>query len=335
MNLSTNSKNILVTDYTWPDTTIESNILKEYHAQLIHASSGDEAELKDLVITADAILTCFAHITSEVIKAGHNLQVISRYGIGVDNISVETATERGIIVTNVPAYCVDEVAEYTLSCILSFARNLIQYNIAIRQSDWSLADHRKLYRVSGKTLGIIGFGSIGQTVATKAQALGLNILIFDRQPNLANVRSVGGSPVSLEALLAKSDYVSLHIPLTPETYQFIGRDELKLMKKTALLINSSRGAIVDLQALVEALNGGNIAGAALDVFEPERIPAEHPIFQFPNVITTPHTAFYSEESLHNLRVRAAKNVAAVLQGIKPDSIVNPEVLKSPKWATLR
>jgi len=335
VNLSTNSKNILVTDYTWPDTTIEANILKEYHAQLIHASTGGEAELEGLAKTAVAILTCFAHVTSEVIKAGQNLQVISRYGIGVDNIDVKTATECGIIVTNVPAYCVDEVAEYTLSCILSFARNLIQYNNAIRQSDWSLADHRKLYRVSGKTLGIIGFGSIGRTVAAKAKALGLNILVYDRKPNLEIIKSVGGVVVPLETLLTESDYVSLHIPLTPETYQFIGRDELKLMKKTALLINSSRGAIVDLQALVEALNGGHIAGAALDVFEPERIPVEHPIFQFPNVITTPHTAFYSEESLHNLRVRAAKNVAAVLQNVKPSSIVNPEVLKSPKWAALR
>jgi D-3-phosphoglycerate dehydrogenase len=310
-------RRVLVTDISWPDTAIEQEVLAAVGAELVLAPSGAEAELVALGRDADAILTCFAHVTPAVVAAGERLQVIGRYGIGVDNIAVAEATARGIPVTNVPAYCLDEVGEHVLAMILSLVRGLHRYDRAVRAGDWSLAIGLPTRRVRGTTLGIVGYGRIGQALATKARAFGIEIVVHDPH-----------APDSLDLLelAARSDFVSLHVPATDETTGMIDAAFLAVMKPTAYLINAARGALVDQDALVAALEGGQIAGAGLDVFTPERLASDHPLLRCDRVLATPHTAFYSEESMAQLARLAAENVAAVLDGRRPAAVVNPEVL---------
>jgi D-3-phosphoglycerate dehydrogenase / 2-oxoglutarate reductase len=327
-------KIVLITDYTWTSTEPEARVLAQAGARLLIAQRGDETELLELVPQADAILTCFKQVTPAVVRAGTKLQVIGRYGIGVDNIAVDVATELEIPVTNVPAYCLDEVAEHTLALLLACARNLCHYNTAIRQDDWRLKATRPLFRVSGKTLGIIGFGKIGQRVAQLARGIGLKLQVNTTRPDAQLLAAYGAEAVELDRLMADADFVSLHVPLSASTRHLINAERLRQMKSTAFLINTARGGLVNHTALETALREGWIAGAALDVFETEPLPHDHPLFQRPNLIATPHTAFYSEESLVELQVKAAENVAAVLTGRRPAHVVNPSVLALPKWQHL-
>lgn len=318
---------VLVTDITWPDTSVEREVLAGVGAELVLAPTGAEQELVDLVADADAILTCFAHVTPAVVAAGQRLRVIGRYGIGVDNIAVDEATARGIPVTNVPAYCLDEVAEHVLAMILSLVRGLHRYDRAVRAGDWSLSIGLPTRRVRGTTLGIVGFGRIGEALAEKAGALGMTVVAYEpHRPQRA--REAGVEVLDLLELAARADFVSLHVPATPETNGMIGAEFLAAMKPTAYLINAARGALVDQDALVDALAAGEIEGAGLDVFVPERLPDGHRLLRSDRVLATPHTAFYSEESMAELARLAAENVAAVLDGRRPAAIVNPETLSS-------
>jgi D-3-phosphoglycerate dehydrogenase len=286
------------------------------------------------VADADAILTCFARVSANVIRAGKRLQVVGRYGIGVDNIAVDEATRLGIPVTNVPAYCLDEVAEHALALLFSLARKTCAYDAAVRRGEWTLATGAPIFRIAGRTLGIVGFGKIGQTLASKARGLGLHLLAFDPHLSADKARPRGAEIVSLEELAKRSDFVSVHSPLTPETEGLIGESLLRRMKPTAFVINTARGGIVDQDALLHALEQGWIAGAAIDVFVPERLPAEHPLLARDNLIATPHVAFYSEESVLEVETLAAENVAAILSGRRPRALVNPEVLAHERWTHL-
>lgn len=327
-------KRVLITDYTWDSTEPEASVLAKAGAEVVVAKTGAPAELASLVTEADAILTCFKRVSAEVLRAGTHLQVVGRYGIGVDNIDVDEATRLGILVTNVPSYCLDEVAEHVLALIFDLARNITTYDRRIRTGGWDLKAGRQLHRMSGQTLGIVGFGKIGRTLAAKAIGLGLNIVATDPtiDPTQSRIPNVEVSP--LEDLLQISDFVSLHVPLTDATKHLIDESKLRLMKPTAFLINTSRGAIVDQQSLCKALSEGWIAGAGLDVFEEERLPPDHPLLSLANLVATPHVAFYSEESVLQLQRLAARNVADVLSGRVPESVVNPAVLELPRWASL-
>jgi D-3-phosphoglycerate dehydrogenase / 2-oxoglutarate reductase len=328
-------KVVLVTDYTWASVEPEAEVLAASGARIVVAETGEEDELVRLAPQADGILTCFAGVTARVVAAAERLQVIGRYGIGVDNIAVDEATRRGIPVTNVPAYCLDEVAEHVLALILAHARSLLAYDRAVREGDWSLARGAPIHRVTGATLGIVGYGKIGQCLGAKARGLGLRTVAFD--PNLSDeqIREYGAEPASLAVLAAGADYVSVHVPLTPDTRDLIDEPLLRSMKPTAFLVNTARGGIINQTALVRALAEGWIAGAGIDVFEPERLPADHPLLAQETLIPTPHVAFYSEESVKVLEILAAENVAAILDGRRPASVVNAEVLELPKWAHLR
>lgn len=328
-------KVVLVTDYTWPSTEPEAEVLARVGARLLVAETGEEEELLALVPQADAILTCFKRVSPEVVRAGARLQVIGRYGIGVDNIAVDEATRLGIPVTNVPAYCVDEVAEHVLAFLFALERSVCAYGAAMREGDWSLARGLPMRRIAGRTLGIVGFGRIGRTLARKA--LGLDLRVVVHSPSLSPERAgeLGVEVVGLDELAEASDYVSVHTPLTAETTGLVGRDFLARMRPTAYLVNAARGAVVDQEALVEALEERRLAGAGLDVFVPEQLPPGHPLLALPNVVATPHVAFFSEESVLELEVKAAENVAAVLEGRRPAHVVNPQVLELPRWAHLR
>jgi len=316
---------VLITDISWPDTAIEDEVLGAVDSVTVLAETGEEDELVELVRDADAILTCFAHVTPAVVAAGERLRVIGRYGVGTDNIAVEEATRRGIPVTNVPVYCTDEVTEHVLAMLLAHVRGIVPYDRAVRRGDWSLATGLPTRRVAGRTLGIVGFGAIGQTLARKARGLDLAVLAHDADE--ARVREGGAEPVGLLDLAGRADFVSVHVPLVEATRGLIGREFLSAMKPSAYLFNAARGAIVDHDALLWALKAGEIAGAGIDVFEPERLPADHPLLAEERLLATPHTAFYSDESMRDLARLAAENVAAVLAGREPASLVNPQILE--------
>ncbi len=317
---------VLITDYVWPSLDRERAILAPLGATLIPAPDGTEATLAALAEGVDAILTCFARVTPAVVRASDRLRVIGRYGIGVDNIAVDVATARNVVVTNVPNYCVEEVAEHTLALLLACARKLRQYDRAVRAGDWQSQVGMPLYRIAGKTLGLVGFGAIGQRVARKAHAWGLRVLAYSPTLTAQLARRYQAEACDLETLLCTADYVSLHLPLTPETTGMFDRSRFAAMKPGAIFINTARGGLVRSADLAVALASGHLAGAGVDVLPHEPPETTEPLLGLENVIVTPHVAFYSEESLAELQTRAAQAVAAVLQGYVPASVVNREVL---------
>jgi D-3-phosphoglycerate dehydrogenase len=275
----------------------------------------------------DAILTCFRHVTPAVVAAAPRLRTIARYGVGVDNIAVGTASERGIPVTNVPVYCVDEVAEHAIALLLSLARRTVRYDADIRAGGWSLQVGMPIHRIAGSTLGVVGFGHIGRAVARRGIGLGMRVVVADPTESARAIEAEGAEERNLDDLLAEADAVSLHVPLNDATRNLIDRDRLSRMKPGALLVNCARGGVVDPDALAEALLAGSLGGAGIDVFEPERLPTGHPLMSAPNTVLTPHVAFYSEESIEELQRQAAGNVLAVLSGRAPGNVVNPAALR--------
>jgi D-3-phosphoglycerate dehydrogenase len=325
---------VLITDVDWPSIEPEAEVLARIGAEVILAESGSEAELLKLVGNADAILTSRAKVPASVIDAGTKLQVIAKYGIGVDNVAVEEATRLGIPVANVLTYCLDEVSDHAMALILACARQVCKYDAHLHAGVWETKSDRPLFRLRGSTLGIIGFGSIGRALAPKAKAFGMRVLVFDPYTDAQSVAAEQCEKAGLDMLLSQADYVSIHVPLNESTRGMIDRARLCQMKPTAFLVNTARGGIVDQDALVWAVQNGRIAGAALDVFVSEPIPPSHPLLGLSSVITTPHVAFYSEESLLDLEIRTAESVVAVLSGKRPVSVVNPEVFDLPRWRHL-
>ncbi|GAA3388964.1 C-terminal binding protein [Cryptosporangium minutisporangium] len=315
---------VLVTDVAWPTVEVERSVLADAGAELVLAASGDTAELVELARDADAILTCFAKVPAEVLDAATRCRTVARYGVGVDNIDVDHATRLGMVVSNVPVYCVDEVADSALLGILALARRLLPLTRDVAAGRWGRDVPGAGTRLRGKVLGLVGVGTIGSALAVRAQALGLEVVAFDRRP-VPGVRLAA----SLEELLAEADVVSLHVPLTESTRHLIGAAELATMKPTAWVVNTARGPLVDNAALLDALERGEIAGAALDVTDPEPLPADHPFRTRDDVVLTPHTAFSSDGSLAELARKAATNVVDVLEGRVPATVVNTAVLDSP------
>lgn len=321
---------ILVTDYAWPSLEVEARVLdRAGNATFLTPRTGEEDELAELATSADAILTCWSQVTRVVLEAAARCKIVSRYGIGLDNIAVDDATRLGMIVTNVPDFCLDEVSDHALALLLACNRRIVGFARATRAGAWDSSVGRTLPRLRGQTLGLIGYGAIGRTLALKAAPLGLKVLAYTPRIARDSVIPNGSATNDLDALLRASDYISIHAPLNSETRDMIGERELRLMKPTAALINTSRGAIVNETALVRALAEGWIAAAALDVLVQEPPVPNHPLLTFDNVIVTPHVAFASEDAVADLRARAAENVARVLCGEMPSNIVNPSVLSQP------
>ena len=324
-----NSYKILITDYAWQSLEPERHVLAEIGAVLIAAETGDEKELRTLAPTVDGILTCWKSVTASVITAAEKCQVIARYGIGLDNIDVDLATAHGIVVTNVPAYCIDEVSTHAMALLLACARKIARFDRAVKTETWDQNIGPQMYRLRGKTLGIVGFGNIGQALISKAKAFGLVVTVYSPRTSSELIRKWGAEKVSFQELLKTSDFISIHAPLTAETEHMFSYAEFREMKTTAYLINTSRGGIVDTAALTTALQNGEIAGAGLDVLETEPPQSNDTLLTLDNVVITPHAAFISEESILELEVTAATCVAQVLTGHLPESVVNPYVLERP------
>jgi D-3-phosphoglycerate dehydrogenase len=313
---------VLLTDRAWPDTTIEREILAPAGADLIEPPDTLEASLCHLAAQADAIVTNWAPLTEAVVRAAERCRVICRTGIGLDNIAVATATERSIPVTNVPDYCVGEVADHALALLLACARNIAFFHARTKQGEYHLGAAPEMPRLAGKRLGLVGLGRIGRNLAGKARGFGLEVVAHTIA---GNDHGTGCRMVCLEELLRESDFVSLHVPLTDGTRHLLRLPQFEQMKRSAYLINTARGGLVDHAALWTALELKLIAGAALDVFEPEPPDLTAPLFQDERVIVTPHVAFASRESLIDLRSRVARQVVDVLAGRRPENVVNPQV----------
>ena len=317
---------VAITDYVFPSLEPEQAVLGPLGVELRPQQCRSEEEIIALAQDADAVLNCYAKMAARVIEKLKRCKIIARYGIGVDNVDLAAANKARILVTNVPDYCVDEVSDHALALILSLARKIVAADTGVKNGNWSVTAHAEIRRLRGQTLGLLGFGKIAKALASKVQPLGMKVLVYDPYLEAELISRHGAEAVSLDRLLAEADAISIHVPLSSETRNLIGQRELALMKSTAFLINTSRGGIVDEQGLAAALKEGQLGGAALDVLSVEPPPQDHPLRQAPNVILTPHLAFYSRESVIELQTKAAEEVARALKGEAPRSPVNPEVL---------
>jgi D-3-phosphoglycerate dehydrogenase len=268
-----------------------------------------------------------APFTREIIEAARELKVIGRHGVGVDNIDVKAATEKGIVVVNTPNANATSVAEHTVTAIGAMAKRVVPYDRATRENRWEIRNSYKAVDLDGKTLGLIGIGRIGSMVAKRvAAAFNMKVIAFDPYVKPEAAAGMGVSLVAtMEGVLADADVVSLHTPLTPETRGFINAARLSLMKPTAFLVNYSRGEVVDEKALFEALKSGVIAAAAIDVYDPEPPKADNPLFTLENIVLSPHSAALTQECVIRMATGAAEGVVDVLSGKKPQFVVNPDV----------
>lgn len=321
---------VLITDYRWPSLDIERSILEPLPAELIVAETGAEDELVRLAPEADAILTCWDLVTEKVIDAAPKCRIITRYGVGLDNIAVAHATKLGIPVTYAPTYCLEEVAEHAIGLLFALQRRITRFDRAIRAGSYPGVPFAGMRRIKGRTLGLLGYGNIARTVAGRARALGMSILAHD--PQVPELPPEEGRAVDRDTLLAEADYLSIHVPLMEQTRGMVNRAFLQKMQPGAFLINTARGGLVELDALHEALENEHLGGAALDVYPQEPPDTGHPIFAQERFIATPHAAFYSEESVENLQRTSAGQVADCLQGRTPGDIVNPDYAQvTPRW----
>jgi D-3-phosphoglycerate dehydrogenase len=320
---------VVVTDHIFPSLEIERALLGAIGAEIVVAQATSEPQLVDIVTDADALLVCYAPVTKRVIERLSRCRVIARYGIGVDNVDVDAATARGIVVTNVPDYCIEEVSDHALALLLACARKIPFLDRRVRGGRWDARDAAPMHRLRGQVLGMVGFGKIPRCLARKARALGLELLAFDPYVGADEMAADGVRKVALEDLVAQADFVSVHAPLTVETRGLIGEALLRAMKPTAYVINTARGPLVSQDAIVRALREGWIAGAALDVLETEPPADVDALRAIETLIVTPHVAFYSEESVQELQRKAAENVVSVLVGEVPRYPVNT-VRPSPR-----
>jgi len=315
---------ILITDCDHPSVEIEKEILSEIDSEFLLAHCNTENEVIKVAQDADGIINQYAPITRRVIDSLKKCKVIVRYGVGVDNIDLEAATEYGIIVANVPDFCIDEVSTHAMALILACARGIILLDSKIKEKKWDFTLAKPLFRTHGKILGLFGLGNIARAVAKKASGFGLKIIAYDPYISKADHEI---ELVKFSKLLSVSDFISIHAPLTIETRHYFGENELKKIKKTAYLINTARGPIIDERALYLALEEKWIAGAALDVMEEEPPDWKNSLLKLDNLIITPHVSFYSEESYVELKTKTAKTLLSVLKGELPGAIVNPQVIK--------
>jgi D-3-phosphoglycerate dehydrogenase len=317
---------VAVTDYVFPSLDPERAVLGPLGAELRPQQCRSEEEIIALAQDADAVLNCYAKMTARVIENLKRCRIIARYGIGVDNVDLAAATKARILVTNVPDYCIDEVSDHALALLLALARRVAAADAAVKAGAWDVVAHAGIRRLRGRTLGLLGFGKIAKALASKVRPLGMKVMAYDPYLAPEEIGRLGAEAAGLEKLLAEADAVSIHVPLSPETCNLIGERELARMKPAAFLINTSRGGIVNEEALAAALKETRLGGAALDVLSVEPPPADHPLYGAPNVILTPHLAFYSRESVIELQTKATEEVARVLKGEPPRSPVNGEVL---------
>jgi D-3-phosphoglycerate dehydrogenase len=313
---------VVITDCDHGSIQEEQEEFNRIGAELILAQVQEEKDLIRTSKEADGLLNQYALLNRRVLENLPKCKVVSRYGVGVDSVDLKAATDFGIVVANVPDYCMDEVANQTIAMLLTLIRKTAFFDQKVKSGRWDFHPGTPIHRTKGKILGLIGCGKIGLEVAKKISGFGVKVIAFD--PYLQKAGE-GVELMDFDAVLKKSDFISIHCPLNESTRHLIGKKEFQKMEKRPIIINTSRGPIIDEAALIEALEEGGVSGAGLDVLEKEPPDPQSPLLKMDNVILSPHVGFYSEESISELKRRTAQNVSNVLMGRWPGSVVNREV----------
>ena len=314
---------VVIAHASFPDTQLESETLAAIGATTVFTGNLDSSEARAIASRAHAIMVTIQEVDAKLIRSLENCKVIARVGTGLDAIDIPAATERGIWVTYVADYSIDEVSTHAVALLLNHARRLPQMVASVKAGAWyDVARIEPAPRLKGQVLGVIGLGRIGRTVAVKASGLGLRVIAHDPYVGLDAETKLNVDLVDLDTLFGKSDYISLHTPLTESSRHIINAAALEMMKPTAYLINTARGELIDDAALLDAVMAGSIAGAALDVLSQEPPPADFPLLHHERILITPHGAWYSEASKVDVRRKATEDVVRVLTGQKPLSPVN-------------
>ena len=317
-------KKVAITDYTFDDLAIEKGILEPEGLEIEGIKVFESQDtMIDLVRDADYVITQFAPVNAEVIGAMQKARIIVRYGIGVDNVDLEAAAAKRIPVCNVPDYCIDEVADHALSMILALTRGVTANADKVRGGDWGLGvPLNAMHALAATTVGVVGFGRIGREVVDRLRAFKCKVLVSDPVVAPAEIEKAGASSTSVEGLLAGSELVTLHCPSTETTRQMINRDSLATMKDGAMLVNTSRGTLVHTEDLIAALQSSKLSAAALDVADPEPLPADSPLRTMPNVVVHSHIASASVASSTRLRESVAGLVKKAARGEALPNVVN-------------
>lgn len=307
------SAKVVITDWGFPSLDPERDVFAGKGVELLEYQCKSEEDVVRVVGDADVVMAQWAPVRSGAIAAMTRCKGIVRYGIGLDNIDLEAARKKGIPVRNVPDYCVDEVADHTFALALTVQRQIMTVFQRLKAGTWKITPPLALPPLRQSVLGLIGFGRIGRLVAERARVFGMSVLVSDPVVPESDLRQAGASPATFDRIVRESDVISLHCPLNEKTKHLINGSVLRQMKSTAILVNTSRGGLIDLDAVVSALKTGIIAGAALDVFEQEPLPAGHEFLTLPNAIATSHVAWYSSASMQELQRRAALLALELLQ----------------------
>ena len=315
-----------VSDSVFPNLDPAREVLSKIGGELHLAEAPTPEAIMKVAVDADAMLVTYAKITGEMIQQMKRCRVISRFGIGVDNVDIPVATSKGIVVTKVPDYCIDEVSDHAMALLLALVRKIPFSNAQVHSGRWEMPAVVPIHRLRGSVLGLAGFGRIPQLMAPKAQAFGMKVVTYDPFVPADVLKRAAVEGVSFAELLKSSDYISVHTPLMPETKHLFNAEAFRQMKPTAYLVNTARGPIIDEDALAAALDARQLAGAGLDVMTQEP-PKNSPLFGRDNVLLTPHTSFYSVESLVELQTKAADEVVRVINKQPPRNPVNPEALQ--------
>jgi len=315
---------VVVTDHDFDDLAIEREVLDGVAEVVELADDVDEVpqDADERLAGADAVLNLRYVIDADAIARMDDCRIIARYGIGVDNVAVEAAADRGIPVTNVPDYCLEEVATHALSLVLSLSRGLKRYDASVAAGEWDRGAATPLHRFSTRTVGVVGYGAIGREVGARAAALGADVITSDPFLDPEDLDDDPATLTSFEDLCARADVVTVHSPLTDDTRGLLDADAFARMDDDAVVINVARGPIVDVDDLYDSIQAGELGGAGLDVFPDEPPTRGHPLRDHPRVVTTPHVAWYSEEAGADRRGRAAGIVRDVLTGGDPENVVN-------------
>jgi D-3-phosphoglycerate dehydrogenase / 2-oxoglutarate reductase len=314
---------VVITDHSFPTIAVERELIEAAGGSLSVAHCRTEGDVIEACRDADALLVQWAPITERVLRSLSRCKAVIRYGIGVDNVDVAAARRLGVAVANVPDYCVDEVADHTMALAVSMGRQLFATDGRLRAGTWKITPPAPMPAFREMTFVTIGLGRIGRAVLSRALGFGFKLAAHDSALPDEVFRGAGARRLSLDGAFAEADILSLHIPLGPETRHLVSTDRLRAMKRSAILINTSRGGLVDTRGLAAALTEGLIAGAGLDVFEEEPVPPEHPLLHCPSAVLTSHVAWFSESSMLRLQRLAAEEAVRAVMGQALKNRVNP------------
>ena len=317
------SPKVVITDHSFSGITVERNLIEAAGGHLDAARCKTEEDVIAACHDADLLMVQWAPISERVLRSLKRCKIIIRYGIGVDNIDLKAAKGLGIAVANVPDYCIDEVADHTLALALALGRQILPTFDRLRAGTWKITPPAPMPAFRDMTFVTVGLGRIGRAVLARARPFGFRLAAYDPLPSVEVFRDAGARRLSLDEAFAEADILSVHVPLIAGTHHLVSAERLRSMKRTAILINTSRGGLVDTHSLASALREGLIAGAGLDVFEEEPLPPTHPLLQCPTAILTSHTAWFSEASVARLQQLAAEEAVRGINGLPLMNRVNP------------